>query len=162
MEKFRTELQKIGLLGGYANPDDLAYQVRQAIEHDLRQLSLGAVKGPKAKAGAVIRSRFHYERNPNGFTNQGKQKWSTISRLVVANDGDATAEGLTVSVSKPDGADEGAGFRWGASAPDTPFDLLPGANREWPFLPVGLDSVVIHSEWVEAGKAHSEDQMITV
>lgn len=114
------------------------------------------------RAGAIVRSRFHYERNPNGFTNQGKQKWSTISRLVVANEGDATAEGLTVSVSKPEGMDEGAGFRWGRSAPDTLFDLLPGAEREWPFLPVGLDSVLIHSEWAEAGKPHSEDQTITV
>ncbi|WP_127480881.1 hypothetical protein [Nocardioides pantholopis] len=162
LKKFRTELEKVGLLGSYANPDDLAYQVRQAIEHDLQQLALGTAKGPKAKAGALIRSRFHYEKNITGYTSKGRPNTHTISRLYITNQGDVAAEGLTITISKPEAADADAGFRWGSSEPDAPFDLLPGAERDWPFLPVGLNSVVVHSQWSEGSRAHSEDQTISV
>lgn len=158
LQGFRETLQKIGLLGTYANPADLAYQVRGAIEHDLQQLGLAAPTGIKQPTGAVIRSHYLHEKIPNGFDSKGKQKFTTKSRLVIANRGLAAAEGLTATVATPDGAENF--HRWGESGPDRPFDLLPDSSREYIFLPMRQEFVV-HSTWTESGKEHTEDQTIT-
>lgn len=108
--------------------------MRQAIELDLQELGLGSAKGPTKKAGAVLRSRYHY-RSIDRQNNRGKWTKATTSLLIVKNDGDTTAEKVKLLVDEPDG--EAAGYRWGSTAPDKPFDLLPGAEREWPFVPLG-------------------------
>lgn len=158
LKGFREALEKIGLLGTYANPEDLAYQVRAAVEHDLQELGLAAPAGVKQPTGALIRSRYLREKIPNGFDNKGKQKFTTKSRLIIANQGTAVAEGLNVTVTTPDGAENF--HRWGESGPDRPFDLLPGSNREYVFIPMRQEYVV-HSRWTENGKEHAEDQVIT-
>jgi len=43
LRKLQASLESQGLLGSYGNPEDLAFQVRSAVEHDLEHLSLGAV-----------------------------------------------------------------------------------------------------------------------
>lgn len=159
LKGFRDTLEKIGLVGTYANPEDLAYQVRAAIEHDLQQLGLGAPTGIKQPTGAVIRSRYHHEKIPNGVDNKGKPKYSTRSRLIIANRGTSTAKGLTVTVTTPDGADDHHSFS--EPGPDRPFDLLPDSEREYVFIPRRSSEFVVHSRWTENGKEHTEDQTIT-
>ena len=160
LNEFREQLQEVGLLGQYASVDDLAYQVRAAIEHDLQELALGPAQGPAKRGGAVLRSRFHYDRSPNGLDNRGKQKYKTVSRLIVSNAGEAVAEGVVIEVDEP--ADDGVGFRWGAFRPDKPFDLLPGAEREWPFLPFGMAEATVRTRWNESGQQHSQEQTISL
>ena len=155
---FRGELEKVGLLGQYANPDDLAYQVRQAIEHDLRELALGTAKGPGKKAGAVLRARYRRERSPNGVDNKGRPRYQDKRRLTLTNEGDATAEGVVLTIDEPE---EGA-IRWGATPPGEPFDLLPGADREWAFVPMRVLEATIRTTWNEAGREHRQEQTISL
>ena len=42
LQGFRSTLEKEGLVGEYANPDDVGYQVRQAIEHDIGGVTIKA------------------------------------------------------------------------------------------------------------------------
>lgn len=53
--KFQASLEFRGLLGRYANPEALGFQVRNAVEHDLEHLSLGAV-APRRRAGETLSS----------------------------------------------------------------------------------------------------------
>jgi hypothetical protein len=162
LQDFRADLEKIGLLGAYASPEDLAYQVRQAIEHDLQALRLGSATGPKRQAGARLRAHFKEERSPNGFDRRGKAKFRTTQRLVLRNDGEAAAEAVQVEVAMPLDLPQGAGYRWGGSTPEKPFDLLPGAEREWPFLPLGLSEVTVRTRWSEGEHHLTEEQTISL
>lgn len=160
LKDFREQLERIGLLGEYANPDDLAYQVRAAIEHDLQDLALGSATGPRRRAGAVLRSRYFHERIPYGLDSRGKQKYRSTDRLILRNDGDAAADGVVLEVVQPE--EEGRGYRWGSLAPDKPFDLLPGSEREWPFLPFDMREATIRTTWSESGQEHTQEQTISL
>ena len=41
LNKFREDMAARSRLGFYADPTDLGYQVREAVEHDLTQMDLG-------------------------------------------------------------------------------------------------------------------------
>ncbi|MBB2988520.1 hypothetical protein [Terracoccus luteus] len=159
LKDFRAEIEKVALLGQYANPDDLAYQVRQAIEHDLEKLALGAALGPKKRAGAVLRARYWRERIPNGIDNKGRPKYQDKRRLILSNVGEVTAEGVRVKVDEPEG---GGAVHWGASDHEKPFDLLPGADREWAFMPIQVLEATIRTTWSEGGQEHQESQTISL
>ncbi|MFI5501702.1 hypothetical protein ACIA5E_21790 [Nocardia asteroides] len=123
LRQFKAELE--GLLGEYANPADLAYRVRDAIEDDLKVLGLGAV-GPIKRGGgqAIPVARFVSERQPNGFDSKGKPKYRTRERLVVKNESSTTtAEQLTLDIS------EIADYVFEFDA--APFDLHPMAELQW-------------------------------
>lgn len=131
LKAFRTRLQQEGLVGEYANPEDVGYQVRQAIEHDITELALTDPAPPPGTAGALLRSRYRYEKTQNGVDGKGKPKFSVTSRLVLRNDGTRTASGVALEVLPVNEQDQ---FRF--DGPNGQFDLLPKAEREWPFLPL--------------------------
>jgi hypothetical protein len=71
LNNFRAEMEAKGLVGVYADPTDLGYQVREAIEHDLTQMNLGVAELPIAAPPehAMPRLRyisFHAEALPSG------------------------------------------------------------------------------------------------
>jgi hypothetical protein len=140
LAKYRKELEGQGLLGVYANPNDLAYKVRTAIEHDIDKMGLGSaqVKRPKtehamprlSRAGNVL-----YVRN-----------YST----------DVTAEQFTIDVHENT-------YVWVHKDDDEPFDLLPLADYEWPLMvAAGGDKLVVTMRWLEDGEPQEQTQTVAV
>lgn len=158
LQDFRADLERRGLVGEYADPQDLGYQVRQAIELDIDQLGLGTPTTPRAPGGAVLRSRHHHEKNPDGVDSKGKPKFRTVDLLFVRNEGSATAKRVVLDAAGTT-ADDQFSF-WG---PDQPFDLLPQAERSWPLLPLGACSeIVVKTTWHEGDEQFDTEQTISV
>lgn len=157
LQGFRSTLQKEGLVGEYANPEDIGYQVRQAIEHDLAELTLADPAPPTGAAGALLRSRHHYEKTMSGKDTKNKPKFSTMSLLVLENAGTQTAEAVTLEIVP---VNEGDQFRF--DGPSSPFDLLPKAERDWPFIPLMGREVTVRARWTEGDHQHAEDQTISL
>lgn len=141
LRAFIADLEPRGLLGRYANPTDLAYQVRNAIDSDIRQLvaEVDSVhSAPPAQRGAVLRAR-------------ASSTGGTLT-VVVRNDGDGTAENLRVISSGPqlDGP-EGV-------------DLLSGTDLRW----IGAMSIAtepafnLTMTWQENGDERRQVQHVTV
>jgi hypothetical protein len=99
LRKFEASLESQGLLGRYANPEDLAFQVRNAVEHDLEHLNLGAVAARRAvEEHAVLRATYQFEREPE-TDRQGRTKLRTRrERIRVTNHGSVTAEKVTIAL----------------------------------------------------------------
>jgi hypothetical protein len=156
---FQEALEPLGLLGKYANPQDLGFQVRNAIEHDLAQMGLGSpVLTTSRKRGAVLRPRHFYERTMNGVDSKGRPKYSTKSRIIIKNTGDAPAQDIHLTVTA--GPGESDDFRF--DGPDRPFDLLPDTERHWPFINLGVNTATVSARWTEDGEERSEDCVISL
>lgn len=155
LRTFKATLEPLGLLGSYANPDDLAFQVRNAIESDLARLELGPIAQRKQPTGAVLRARYAYERE--AYTDgRGKTKHRTRrERIIVENQGAATAEdvGLGIAALGDDG-----------EAPQIPTDhrptIIPQSDYPWPVFTSAADSrsVRLTMTWQEDGTERSEVQ----
>ncbi|WP_329522624.1 hypothetical protein OG796_21165 [Streptomyces jietaisiensis] len=100
LRKFRERISESVLYGTYASFDDLAAKVRVALESDVQQL-VGAGKDSAAVtlgAGAVIRSKYEYDREAD-FGRNGKMRYrNRRQRLMVKNIGSAEARNLKVSI----------------------------------------------------------------
>lgn len=139
LNKFRTEMEAKGLLGLYADPTDLGYQVREAIDHDLTQMDLGVAALPVAAPPSHAIPRARYDES-------GK-------RLIVENLSPAVrAEQLMLEI--PDGHlihYEGL-----------PIDLLPHARAHWPVtLFMGSPrQLTLTMRWMENGESLEEKQEV--
>lgn len=157
LQGFRSTLEKQGLIGEYASPDDVGFQVRQAIEHDVTELALANPAPPAGVAGAVLRSRYRYEKTQSGVDSKGKPKYSATSRLLLRNVGTRTAQQVVLDVFS---VAEGDQLRF--DGPSAPFDLLPQAEREWPLVPLMAREVTVRARWLEEDRDHQEDQTISL
>lgn len=126
LRKFKASLESSGLFGSYASPEDLGYQVRNAIEHDLDRLSLGAVTARRpAEEHAVLRAEYKFDREPH--TASGKTRMRTTrERFEVWNHGVVTAERVRVSVEAV--GDGGAPWLHGTEIEP---DILPGTHYDY-------------------------------
>jgi hypothetical protein len=99
LRKFEASLESQGLLGRYANPEDLAFQVRNAVEHDLEHLNLGAVAPRRgAEEHAVLRATYEYDREPI-TDNRGKVRYKTRrERIRITNHGTVTAQKVVIAL----------------------------------------------------------------
>lgn len=91
LEKFKAQMMQAGLLGSYANPEDLQFQVRNAIEHDLTKLDLGRLvvrQGSSLQARKVVVRRSRQRVLGEGF-------WT----VEIINDSATPITGLEVQVS---------------------------------------------------------------
>lgn len=156
LREFRGSLEALGLVGTYANPADLGFKVRTAIEHDLGELGLGTPKARTKPRSARLRARYDTERIPNGVDNKGRPKYRDHRRLILQNRGDVAAESIELTLSAP----EGNGFRF--IGPEDPFDLLPDAERDWPLMPLNTREVTVSTVWSEDGTQYEENQTISV
>lgn len=134
LRDFKTLLESKGLLGSYADPGDLAGQVRNAIEHDLDALNLGAVPAMSdresgASARAVLRAEYLFDREQSQ-DNKGRLKMKTVrTRLRITNHGNARAESVRLGVSAL-GEGEPPRLHDRGVSPDIP----PLGYYEWPLM----------------------------
>jgi hypothetical protein len=138
LNEFREEMQAKGLLGVYADPTDLGYQVREAIEHDLTQIGVEPLPVAGPPAHAMPRLRYdEYDK-----------------RLVVDNISTTVrAEKLILEI--PDGA-------YRIDYDDDPVDLLPLGSAHWPAL-IFMQSprkINVNVKWIEDGKPFEEPQTV--
>ncbi|MBM7244038.1 DUF4062 domain-containing protein [Rhodococcus fascians] len=155
LKTFKDQLKPLGLLGEYANPDDLGYQVRNAIEDDLTKLGLGNVT-PIKRAGLHAVPRLHVEktREQTGTDRKtGAAKFTNRYKLVLENKSETvTAEGLRMGLGE---------FAHSViRQDDNPVDLPPLVSLSWPLaLSMGSpDQVNVDLEWTEGG----DPQRLTV
>ncbi|CCK60112.1 hypothetical protein [Mycobacterium canetti] len=140
LNKFREEMQAKSLLGLYADPTDLGYQVREAIEHDLTQMDLGVAALPVAAPVEHAMPRLRYD--------------DYAKRLIVENL--STSVGATqLTLEIPEGA-------YRIDYDGEPVDLIPQAEARWRvILFLGSDdSVKITMRWLEDGEPHEETQTV--
>lgn len=154
LREFKATLQPLGLLGSYASPDDLVFQVRQAIESDLARLELGPIAHRKPVTGAVLRARYDYDREPH-TDNRGKTKYRTRrERITVENIGAAAAADVTLKI-EPLGEGEAPNV-WTDESPT----IAPNSSFAWSLLTSASNSrsVRVTFAWNEDGAEHSDTQ----
>lgn len=143
LREFQVDLQTRGLLGTYADPEDLAFQVRQALEQDVERWSQ---RDNGQGAPRIGRPRLRA---------RGVQRASAFE-VAVSNSGMAPAENLVVRVRNDRGTElQAHGHNDGVT-------LYEGASLTWQLwlsLGSGTPSVV-HMEWIEAGQPQQMDQPI--
>ena len=90
LNDFKKQMESAGLLGSYSSPEDLGFQVRNAIEHDLTMLDLGRVSvrsGTSAQARKVTTSILPV-----------KALGAGVWRVALSNDSGAPITGIEVDV----------------------------------------------------------------
>ena len=141
LREFRAALRTLGLIGEYADPDDLARRVRQALEHDLPGFTVGGSPDTAPATGARLRTRVWR----NGSS----------ASLTVENSGDKPATDLHASISSEDGS---------AMAIDGPqgVTLLDGSLLRWTtVISMGSGSHgTIRLWWTEDGEPRTLEQVV--
>lgn len=158
LRDFKAILQGLGLLGEYANPEDLAFQVRNAVESDLPLLGLGAVTVRKAASDhAIPRLAYHSRREPNGVDSKGRPKYRDRQRIVVENKSHTTtAEQFRFEVT---GDIDG---RLHLAYDGEPFDLIADAEMQWVAVPIQMSSATFTLHWVEDGHEMTANQVVAL
>ncbi|GFG67916.1 hypothetical protein MKUB_54060 [Mycobacterium kubicae] len=143
LRAFRADLEKRGLLGEYANPQDLAYQVRAAVEHDIYEMDLTARPKPTAHKAAADHAmpRLRYD--------------DGSKRVILENKSQTVkAEQLTLEVI------EKGPFRLFYDG--TPIDLPPLSEVSFPItLAWGANKIIIRVRWLENGEIQEETITLT-
>jgi hypothetical protein len=128
LNDFKTSLQQQGLFGSYADPADLGYQVRNAIEADLPVLGLGPVELKKASAHALLTSEYQYDREQY-LDGRGKVLYrNRRSRMEVRNTGAVLAKNIRFTLVPLDENE--------APSVEGPpqVDIAPGSSFTYPIL----------------------------
>lgn len=140
-------MESKSLLAVYADPTDLGYQVREALEHDLTQMDLGVDPLPVAAPPAHAMPRLRYDE-------QNK-------RLVAENVSDGVrAEQFVLEVEGADDQYGQAGFSLDYDG--EPVDLLPRSSAQWPLILFWQSprQTNITMRWVENGEPQQERQIV--
>jgi hypothetical protein len=147
LRQFQEDLGRRGLLGEYSDPQDLAYQVRTAIERDIDAMDLpnrpsrrnSPEATPKVIEHAMPRLRYDEDRK----------------RVVLENKSQTVkAEQLTLEVL------EQGPFRLFYDG--EPLDLPPLAEATFPItLAWGANKIVIRIRWLENGEMQEETIALT-
>jgi hypothetical protein len=142
VNEFRCEMQAKGLLGLYADPNDLGHQVREAVELDLARMDLGVAKLPVAAPPEHAMPRLRYE-------DYGSQ------RIVVENKSFSVgADKLTLEIM------EGNYLR--LLYDGQPIDLAPLADYSWPIaLAHGSKRIIVKMTWLEDGEPQELTQAVS-
>lgn len=159
LRKFQASLESQGLLGTYANPEDLAFQVRSAVEHDLEHLSLGAVAPRRSTEDhAVLRATYEFEREPE-TDKQGRTKYRTRrTRIRVTNHGAVTAEKVCIAL-EPLG-DRDAPMLHDA---DVQPDIIATSHYDYPVITyAGSGNVNVVLTWREGETEQTVTQALAI
>lgn len=156
---FKVSLESKGLLGSYTDPSDLAGQVRNAIEHDLEALNLGAADVRRApvteQARALLRAEYLFEREQSQDM-KGRLRMKTVrTRLRITNLGNARAEKVRLELS-PLGEGTPPHLHDLRITPDIP----PQAFYDWPVM-VSMGSSPgyrVHMNWKQDDEDFVETQ----
>lgn len=159
LRDFKDSLQSQGLLGSYADPTHLGYQVRNAVEQDLAVLNLGAVTArPAAEEHAILRAEHKSEREPVQDRSGKVRIRTTRERLEVTNHGTVTAEGVGIELQAV-----GDGEPPHLHRADIKPDIIPRSHCDFPVVmslgTAGAFKVVL--TWREGEEQHAEIQTLT-
>lgn len=159
LRAFQAQLQTQGLLGSYTSADDLLFQVRNALEHDLGSFGLGNVTIKNRNQSAQVRGRIDKQREQTGIDKNGAPKFTNRYKMVVENLSDAViAEKLTVHFGE---------FTENVQADEETaraFNLIPHSDFAWPMW-VGMSTAsagTIIFEWEEDGEKKRIEQRIAL
>ncbi len=153
LRAFKTDLEDRGLCGRYDDPEDLARQVRDALEYDLDGLETVPVPGP----ASGVRLEVHHDHQTEPKTDsKGRITTRHVVRdLVIQNRGDATAENLRF---QPTLLDDDDNLHFEGIADDgwsKPIDLTPGSSIAQTCFPMrGRANVRIDIKWEEGDHPH--------
>lgn len=159
VEKFRKSLESRGLYGSYSDATDLGFKVRNAVESDLDKLHLAAPTGRKTAVGADPVASFSYQIQPHVEKSGKVRNRKQGHRLTVVNNGDATAENFTFSLSALD--NEPLPILRDQNITPT---ITPGGEYSWPLMPYGSssNSVNVEMSWEEAGLQRTRMQSLSL
>jgi nucleoside 2-deoxyribosyltransferase len=139
--EFRKQMESKGLVQEYTDPTNLGYLVRDAVEHDLTQMSLGSAVPAAASPDENAMPRLRYD------------KYDKV--LVVENLSDTVrAEQLTLEI--PEGA-------YLIEYDDEPEDLAPrGGKAQWDVVLFmqSPNKVKVKLKWLENGEPRSDTQTV--
>jgi hypothetical protein len=158
LQKFRKELEDKGLLGVYADLNDLAYKVGEAIESDISRLGLGTPSVVRKGEHAIPRARVEKRREQSGVDRKGAPKFTTHSTLVLENKSEhITAEQLTMDP----GSELGGSLHRDST---DPIDMPPLSELRFPLmLHMGMsDHVTVELNWFENGEKQSVRQPVSL
>lgn len=159
LRRFQASLESQGLLGRYANPEDLGFQVRNAVEHDLEHLSLGAVVPRRpAEEHAILRATYEFEREPE-TDRQGRTRLKTRrERIRITNHGSVTAEKVTIALESL--GDSNAPILHGAEVQP---DIIATSYYDYPVITyAGSGSVNVVLTWHEGDAEQTVTQALVV
>lgn len=158
LDAFKGEISRLGLYGSFDTPVSLKDQVKRAIEHDLGLLGVEApsADGVAPQKEVSLRVSYDYVREPN---RQGRMQ-TKRQRLIVTNDGTATAEDVTLAIEVPD---EETAPHMLSGAP-VPFTLAPHGGEY--SVPIITSMGTVHSgtvrlRWDEAGESRESTQTVS-
>lgn len=153
LRTFKDDLEKRGLCGQYGNAEDLARQVRDALEYDLDNMEAAPVPAPTSG----VRLEVHHEHQTEPKMD-GKGRLTTrhvIRDLVIRNTGDATAEALRFQPTPVQHDDHIHVEGIGPDGWSQPFDLTPGSSIAQTCFPIrSRANVRIRIQWKEGENAH--------
>jgi hypothetical protein len=147
LNNFREEMQANGLLGVYAGPDDLGYQVREAIEHDLTEMDLGVARLPVATPPERAMPRVSYDEHSKRLVVQNLSRTVGADQFVLEVEGAGDDDGQTGFLLQYDGE---------------PVNLLPVASAHWPLVLFwgSPRQTTVTMQWVENGEAQQDRQTV--
>ena len=146
LRTFRTEIEARGLLGEFANPNQLGHEVWKAIEHDLANLDIGAVgvSGPPSRPLVDFQVQPRQERELTGMDNRGKPQYTTRRWLEITNGGSHDAL---------DASFEAGGQGIHLVTPREPTVVHAGQTRRLNYsLSMGAREPVLIISWTESGE----------
>lgn len=159
--EFRETLEAEGLLGSYASPEDLAYQVRNAVEADLERLELAAPTGRNLSQGGAEPVASYDYRTEQVLNSKGKMRTTKKGhRIVVTNKGDVPAEDFTFSLEPMDDLE----VPHMISAEASPTIAGKGGEFSWSIAPsMGSSTQVnMYMTWRENGTEKTRTQSLSL
>jgi hypothetical protein len=153
LNEFKSELEKQGLLGEYADPSDLSGQIVRAVEHDIEANGWGGGQSAPRQAGARLTWRHIRETEPRGTDGKGRIQYRTLANdLIVQNQGERDAEGLTLTVE----AMGDTNFRF--DGPDEPITIPAESEMSWTLIPIRTmqangRTVKVTAQWKEGDES---------
>lgn len=154
LRAFKKEMQERGLLGEFANADQLNHEVWKAIEHDIASLQPSAgVEGGAARAtGVVFSVQPNQEREMSGVNSKGKPQYRTRHWMEITNSGGRDAERVTFE-------SVGDNAQMHIISTDSATTIHRGQMRRLPvaFTFGGSGEPVLRIRWVEDGDDKHQD-----
>lgn len=160
LQDFRADLQKVGLLGTYTDPLDLAGQVVRAVEHDIERRGWGAPAAPAVEKRAQLTWRHDHTKEPKGLDRKGRMQYrTTANRLVVKNEGTVDATDLVFDTV----------WEGDPSEPAPDIDERPGpvtvparSEMQWLCIPLASGNLRVNATWTEDGEAREQSWTVLI